>query len=287
MRRAKALSVVAALAAIAASAMRASAEPREGRPEPAGERGPESAPSCPRSLAPWPAADAPEPALADPRAGAELPPAWEHRTRPGTLLRFDGLVDGAGHVYWVEARAGAPGGEIVSATREGAVRFRARASGGRVALAGAVLVSEARGEGCRGLGAPALEAYRTSDGARAWRREILPVIQAWMRASGACRYGTVAALAVSGARVVVAASILDGDTKEHESGFVALDARTGEVVWAARTSRDGNVSQSGTPRVAEDGAIYAARAITAAREPFLVLDADGAPRELAPGPTTL
>jgi hypothetical protein len=269
MRRARALSVAAALAALAAG-LRVAAAP----------------PACPPALAPWPAGDAPEPALADARAGAELAPVWEHRVRPGARLRFDGIVDGAGHVYWVEERADARGGEIVSATRSGALRFRARSSGGRVALAGAVLVSEARGDGCRGLGAPALEAHRTADGAIAWRREILPAIERWMRAPGSCRYGALGGLAVSGGRVVVAASILDGDTKEHESGFVALDARTGEVAAAWRTSAADNASRSGAPRAAEDGAVYASRALTASRDALLVLDG-AAPRELAAAPTTL
>jgi hypothetical protein len=149
------------------------------------------------------------------------------------------------------------------------------------------LVAEAPAAGCRERAAPALEAYRTSNGAQAWRRELLPLLEGWMRAPGACRYGSAHALAAGGGQILVAASILDADTREHESGFVALEAATGDVVWTARTSPEGNSAQSGAPRGAEDGASYAARAVTASRDPLLVFPGGAEPRELAPGPTTL
>jgi outer membrane protein assembly factor BamB len=238
--------------------------------------------ACPPTFARWPPGLAPEPALVDPRDGAELAPAWEHRARAGTLLRFDGVVDPAGDVYWIEARPDGLAGELVSATRDGKVRFRAPMSGSALVLAGDVVVANLDAPGCRGRAAPALEAHRTRDGALAWRREILPAIERWMRTPGTCRYGGARAVAVSRGRVVVAASILDADTREHESGFIALDAATGEVSFEARTSTEGNVSQPGIPRVAEDGRVYASRRATAQREPLLFLAA-GAPHELGVG----
>jgi outer membrane protein assembly factor BamB len=270
------LAIAAAVAGAALTSFGAAATPARRRPA---ARGASASPACPPTFARWPAGAAPEPALVDPRAGAELAPAWEHRARPGTLLRFDGVVDPAGNVYWIEARPDGRTGELVSATRGGDVRFRAPMSGSSLVLAGDIVVANLAGSGCRGLAAPALEAHRTRDGAPAWRREILPAIEVWMRTPGTCRYGGARAVALSGGHVVVAASILDANTKEHESGFVALDAATGGVAWEARTSAEGNVSQSGTPRVAEDGRVYASRRATAQREPLLVL-AGGAPREL-------
>jgi outer membrane protein assembly factor BamB len=260
----------------------------EGAPRRAGRRGDGAAPvpPCPPTFASWPAGDPPEPELVDRRAGAELPAAWEHRAREGALLRFDGVVDAAGHLYWIESRPGGAG-EIVSASRDGAVRFRARTSGERLALAGDVVVTVARGGGCRGLGAPAVEGHGTSDGALAWRREVLPAIEGWMREAGTCRYGTAHALAVAGGQVVVAASILDGDTREHESGYVALDAATGEVAWAVRTSAAGNVARSGAPRAADDGAVFAARTVTAGKDPLVALDGTGAARDVGAPPLTL
>ncbi|MFL5273687.1 MAG: hypothetical protein ACJ79E_16635, partial [Anaeromyxobacteraceae bacterium] len=263
-------------AAVAGPRIAIAARPRH----PSSARSAAAAAACPTSIERPPRTSPAEPERADPRAGEELTPAWEHRPRDGTLLRFDGVVDPAGNVYWIEVPRDSRGGELVSASRDGEVRYRAPLSGSGLALAGDVLVTGLSASGCRGLAAPSIEAHRARDGALAWRRELLPAIAGWMRTPGSCRYGGAHAVAVNGNAVVVAASILDADTKEHESGFLALAAATGEVAWAVRTSAEGNVSQSGAPRVAEDGRVYAARRVTAQREPLLVMGADGGPREV-------
>jgi hypothetical protein len=273
--------VGASLLAAAAGPSIAAARPRQ----PSSARGATAAAPCPTSVERAPRSSPPEPESADPRAGEELTPAWEHRPRDGTLLRFDGVVDAAGNVYWVEAPRDGRTGELVSANRDGDVRYRAPLSGSGLTLAGDVLVTGLSASGCRGLAAPSIEAHRSRDGALAWRRELLPAMAGWMRVPGSCRYGGAHAVAVSGGAVVVAASILDADTKEHESGFLALDAATGEIAWAVRTSAEGNVAQSGSPRVAEDGRVYASRRVTAQKEPLLVLQGPS-PRELGPAGTT-
>jgi len=218
-------------------------------------------PPCPPPLAPWPAEDGPPPQSADARAGEALAPAWEIRPAPGRTLEFRGVADGDGNVYWVERLASGEV-ELGSATRDGAVRFRAPApaAAGSLALAGSLVVAaNVEPRACRDRGAPVVEAYRASDGGRAWRRELLPAVAAWMRAPASCAYGGVSGMAVREGEVVLGVSVLDADGGEHESGLVALDVATGEVTWTTRTSLPENVSMAGAPRVAEDGTVYSSR----------------------------
>jgi len=218
-------------------------------------------PPCPPPLAPSPAEDGSPPVSADARAGELLAPAWEIRPAPGRTLEFRGVGDADGNVYWVERLASGEV-ELASATRDGAVRFRAPAlaAAGTLALAGSlVLAANVEPGACRARGAPVVEAYRASDGGRAWRRELLPAVAPWMRAPATCAYGGVSGMALRAGEVVLGVSILDADGGEHESGLVALDVATGEVRWTTRTSLPDNVSMAGAPRVAEDGTVYSSR----------------------------
>jgi outer membrane protein assembly factor BamB len=228
---------------------------------------------------PLPAGDAPPPVLTDARAGDPLAPVWEIRPTAGAQLAFDGVVDGEGNVYWRELSGGGP--VLASATRDGALRFRAPGPKGGIVLAGAALIAAATEDGgCSGGGSPVVEAYSAATGARLWRRELLADVEAWMRGGGSCRYGAIAGVA-AGERVLVAASILDHGTGEHESGYVALDPASGELRWAVRTSAPGNVMMAGAPVIAEDGDGYGSSTQDYRRDELLVFHGLAAPDVLA------
>lgn len=245
--------------------------------------------ACPAAFDPQPAAPpAPPPALADPRAGEALAPAWEARPRAGATLAFDGVVDRAGHVYWREVDVASGEAELVSATRDGEERWRAPGPPAPVALAGGALVSAFVEPGrCGPRGNPVLEGRGAQDGARRWRVELLPLLEPWLRSApgaGSCRFGGLAGLAAAPARVLVAASVLDRATGEHESGYVELDPATGAVLRATRTSSPGNVMPAGAPVLAEDQVGYGSRTVDYRRDELLAFPPGAAPRPLAEEP---
>ena len=99
-----------------------------------------------------------------------------------------------------------------------------------------------------------------------------------MRSAGSCHYGGASGLAVGAGRLLVGVSILDRDSGEHESGYVALDPATGEVLWTARASSEGNTAMSGAPRFAEDGFGYGSRTVDYLRDELLVFSGGAPPR---------
>ena len=238
-------------------------------------------PSCPPRFDPQPAA-ADAPPLGDPAAGRPLAAAWELRPAPGHTLSFTGLVDEAGTAYWTEGALDSSAVEVVSATRDGAIRFRVPGPRGPLALAGASLVAVANEDGaCLGLGNPAAAGLSATSGAPLWRRELLPAIAGWLRQPGPCRYGAVAGFAISGARLLVAVSVLDHDSGEHESGYLALDVGTGDVLWTSRTSPAGNVFMSGAPSFADDGTGYGSHTLDYRQDELLAFVAGSPPAALA------
>ena len=220
---------------------------------------------CPPGFDALPTGEAPPAAVVDAHAGAALAAKWEIRPPPGRVLVFDGVVDAAGNVYWKElpldSSAGGPP-ELVSATRDGAIRFRAPASSGPMLLAEVLVSTPHLAGGCATAPCAVLEGRRTDDGSLAWRRDLTADLEPWMRTPGDARYAALSGVAAGGGRLLVGASLLDHLTLEHESGYVALDAATGALLWSARTSPEGNVTMSGAPLFAEDGTGYGARTLT-------------------------
>ncbi len=238
--------------------------------------------TCPEAFAALPQGDAPRAEIIDAQAEETLTPAWERRPSPGRTLSFEGVADAAGNLFWTESSLVDGTSELVSASREGAIRFRAPSPRWGLALAGTVLVSAAVVTGgCSGPDCLVVEGRRTSDGARAWRRDLLPVLQPWMRKAGSGRYGSLSGIATSGGLLLVGASILDSGTAEHESGYVGLDLATGEVLWSARTSAEGNAMMSGAPIFAQDGEGYGSRTVDYLRDDILLFPGGEAPRPLA------
>ncbi len=96
--------------------------------------------------------------------GDVLSLAWSYEAGDETMLTFDGVVDAEGRYYWLDLLDAAT--TLVSATRDGLVRFRAPLGAvgrGQVAVAGdAAVVSLADGS---------LEARELADGALRWRRD--------------------------------------------------------------------------------------------------------------------
>jgi len=61
-------------------------------------------------------------------------PVWSYTTPPGTELLFSGVTDPDGNLYWIEYRPGLGTQQVVSARRDGSIRYRAafeRTSGER------------------------------------------------------------------------------------------------------------------------------------------------------------
>jgi hypothetical protein len=109
-----------------------------------------------------------------------LAPKWTYTPAAGTRVFFPGLTDDAGNLYWTEQHDGLE--ELVSSTPDGLVRFRSPLAGqanqfgrdapGTLAIFDGLVVSA--------LSFDLLEAFQTSDGARAWTydpRPDLPVIE--------------------------------------------------------------------------------------------------------------
>jgi hypothetical protein len=80
--------------------------------------------------------------------------------------------------------------------------------------------------------------------------------------------------------LLAAVSILDSASTEHESGYMALDPATGDVLWTARTSPPGNVMMTGLPVFAEDGNAYGARTDDYLDDDLLVFPGGDAPLTL-------
>lgn len=218
--------------------------------------------ACPPTFDPIPQGDAPQAAILDPAAGDALAPAWEIRPVAGRVLVFDGLVDASGNVYWEELPLDASGrAELVSATRDGAIRFRAPVSSGPAMLADVLVLTPPLAGACASGACAALEGHSVDDGSLTWRRDLTSDLEPWMRLPGDARYAVLSGIAASGGTLLVGASLLDHVTGEHESGYVALDANTGDLSWIARTSPEGNVAMSGAPLFAEDGTGYGSRTL--------------------------
>ena len=219
--------------------------------------------ACPSGFDALPTGDAPAAAVVDGHAGDALAAAWEIRPAPGRAIAFGGVVDASGNVYWTESpldpAAGAP--ELVSATRDGAIRFRAPVSTGPLLLAEVLVASPSLAGGCAVAPCAALEGHSLADGSRTWRRDLTGDLEPWMRTPGDARYAALSGLAASSGRLLVGASLLDHVTLEHESGYVALDAAMGDLLWSFRTSPVGNVFMSGAPLFAEEGTGYGSRTV--------------------------
>lgn len=241
--------------------------------------------TCPGGFAPAPTAGVSPPASGDPDAGAALAPVWAIRPPAGWMLQFGGVVDPDGNAYWHETELATGASVLGSATRDGVLRFRVPGPGALL-LAGSTLVAGgSESSGCAGAtprSSDVLEGYSSADGSRRWRRELLAVLTPWLRsapAPGTCRHAAMAAMAAHH-ELLVAVSILDSASTEHESGYLALDPATGDVLWTARTSPPGNVMMTGLPVFAEDGNAYGARTDDYLHDDLLVFPGGDAPLTL-------
>ena len=158
------------------------------------------------------------------------------------MLWFKGTVDSSGNLYWLEYKDGSY--RIGSARIDGTIRFRsapaAEWSTSALLIAADTLVWLTLEDSAH----PVASGYSTATGDRLWRRELLPLMQDWYReAANNSRQGGIDGAAVSRTAVVLTV----GTGYKVESGYVALAAATGAVLWVARTTDKDTLMMASPP----------------------------------------
>ena len=158
---------------------------------PQGADGGTAASDCPPSFDPIPGAPASPQSEADPNAGALMTPVWEIRAPANFRLRFEGLVDSRGNLFWAE-----DDGQVVvvaSADRDGNLRFRAPTalSGfAKLRLAGDTLVGIDNPQNLPPAPPPrshaSMTGFSTATGQPLWTTDLEPIIQGWTSFAPAC-----------------------------------------------------------------------------------------------------
>ncbi len=156
-------------------------------------------------------------------AARPLVPAFRLRPRAGLQIRYDGVTDPDGVLFWAEC--GAAACDVVSATREGFVRWRsALAAGdgpaaGNLALVGDTLVST--------FVAGRVDALAARDGAPRWSKRHDELALAAGVDEGLAFEETGAPVKGPGGDVVVVLASRDAAI------VAALEPATGELAWAS------------------------------------------------------
>jgi hypothetical protein len=166
-------------------------------------------------------------------APAPLTPAWSYTVPQGRTLLFDGLADGAGNLYWAEC----PGGqscELVSATRDGFIRFRATMPGAVARTPGVGLLAIVGGNVISALGG--LEARRTTDGALVWQADLLALLTPWFHGvpPDDVSAGSIAEDGQGNVVVLAAPHSIEDGTGSASPMLVSLDAATGTLKWQVK-----------------------------------------------------
>lgn len=179
---------------------------------------------------------APAPAVAPAAAPEVLTAAWAYRAAAGRAIDFSGVQDAEGNLYWIEAWTGEDGRpvfELVSATRDGAVRWRAAAahdawrllfvSGGLLVVGGAQRPEQSWPYW------ELLDAHDAATGALAWSADLSEAIRSLTGDDLARPYVGTRAPAVAGGTIHVPASAVDaaGGTRP---GLLRLDLATGTLL---------------------------------------------------------
>lgn len=200
-----------------------------------------AADDCPRSFDPIPATAAPPQIEADPDAGALMKPVWELRAPAGFRLDFEGLVDSAGNLFWLEQSESNVA--VASADKNGVLRFRVttKLSGfATLYLAGDSLVALDTPQGEFGVttmvtgSLASATGFSTTTGAVLWTTDLEPIVRGWdpPPPTGTFR-PRVFDVAIAGTTIVIAA------TGFGAGGLIAVDAPSGSIDWSERTSTDG------------------------------------------------
>ncbi len=186
-------------------------------------------------------------------------PAWEHRPAAGMRLRWDGVLDADGNLYWTEL-ADDGTGEVVSATRAGRVRWRAPAAHlvAHVALVADGVVAVLSQPTIEPLGVPgtALEAFRAADGAPLWTRDVVadaaPLVP---EAAGPARayVGETHPAAADGV-LFLSLTALGADGYQYP-GVLRVDLESGALVSRRAFEGARTIWMSSPAAIAPDGAL--------------------------------
>ncbi len=162
-----------------------------------------------------------------------MTPLWEIRAKPGATLQFDSIADSQGNLYWRECSDVV---EVVSVTRDGALRYRVPTQGicqseGMVLLDGTVVLRTAKG----------VQAFQGFGGAPLWNRSLLGDVMSELppTPAGATLSGFVQHLSrgVPGTTVLaleVYWNSTEGGSTFHGTWLISLDLFTGELRWKTR-----------------------------------------------------
>jgi len=175
------------------------------------------------------------PPVAAPAAAEPLAAEWAYRAAPGRSIDFAGVQDGDGNLYWIEVwpqEDGRPAFELVSASRDGAVRWRAPAahdawrllfvSGGLLVVGGALRPEQSWPYW------EVLDAHDAATGALAWSADLSEAIRSLTGAEAARPYVGTRAPAVAAGTIHVPASAVDASGSTRP-GLLRLDLATGAL----------------------------------------------------------
>jgi hypothetical protein len=116
---------------------------------------------------------------------APLTPAWSYQAAAGTRIDWSGLADLAGNLFWTEC---APSGcELVSVTRDGAVRYRSALGDAATYSAdyGAIVLADGKVV-FASLGGDLVRAFDAATGVQQWERHLAPDLSPTYLSTGRC-----------------------------------------------------------------------------------------------------
>ncbi|WP_242345028.1 hypothetical protein [Anaeromyxobacter terrae] len=186
-------------------------------------------------------------------------PAWEHRPAAGTRLRWDGVLDADGNLYWTELAEDGTG-EVVSATRAGQIRWRAPTAhlAAHVVLVADGVVVALSQPTIDAFSVPGtwLEAFRAADGAPLWTRDVVadaaPLVP---EAAGPARaYVGETHPAAADGTLVLSLTALGAEGYQYP-GVLRVDLRSGALL--SRRSFEGarTIWMSSPAAIARDGTL--------------------------------
>jgi hypothetical protein len=116
---------------------------------------------------------------------APLTPVWSYRAPAGARIDWSGLVDPTGNLFWTEC---APSGcELVSVTRDGAVRYRSSLAGAATYSAdyGSMVLADGKVV-IASLGKDLVRAFDAATGVQQWERQLAPDLSPTYLSTGRC-----------------------------------------------------------------------------------------------------
>jgi hypothetical protein len=218
----------------------------------------------------------------------QLEPVWEHRPATERRLRWDGVADGSGNLYWTELALDGTG-EIVSGTRDGQVRWRAPAARREahvvlVADGIAIALSQPPGDVFTVPGTW-IEAFRAADGAPLWSRDVVadaaPLVPT--DAGPARAYVGETHPAAADGVIVLSLTALGAEGYQYP-GLLQIDLQSGALL--ARRGFEGarTTSMSSPPAIAPDGTVLFSASTDVVGATLYAIAPGGADRFAIPQP---